>query len=164
MSSEPPVPAGWDRLELAEDGPLPDTPPPDPESGPPERSLLLAAVWTDLVAMLVVGVAALVAVRIAGYALGLAALPWAAALAVAWWLVTSAAFLAVRRGLPGMLAMGVVYAAPVRSGRLAWVLGVALLEALALGLPALLGARRWPRALVAGCTVVTSDAARADGP
>ncbi len=158
MSPDQPIPAGWDRLEPGDDGPLPEPLPPEPDLRVPERSLLLAAVWGDLVAMLVVCVAALVAVRLAGYAAGFAALPWAAALALAWWLAVAITLMVVRRGLPGMLAMGLSFAAPVPVRRLPWVLLVALLEALLLGLPALAGARHWPRGRMAGCAVVVSDA------
>jgi hypothetical protein len=133
------------------------TPPLDPPAVPSLLSLL-AASWGDAVAALAVCTAALVGLAVSDLRVGVAALPWSAALGVVWWLAAAAAAVALRQGTPGMLAAGVVFAERVPSRRLPAVLGAALVQALLLGLPGLLGVRRSPLAIAAGTTIRFSDA------
>ncbi len=159
MSPSPPddapVPANWDRLR-DDDGSIAEEPfLPPPESTPP-RLTLVAAAWGDLVALVAVLTAALLAVLLAGRPVTAAALPWTCALALAWWLASGTVLLAVRRGTPGMLMAGIVLRSPLPPRRLPWTLVVALLTAASGGLLALLGARLSPIARVARSEMVVA--------
>jgi hypothetical protein len=147
----PGVPDDWDRLEPTTDhapegGPVvtPDAP------GAPPLVALVAAAWGDLVTLLAVCAAALLAVVAFGYGTGLDALPWAAGVAVAWWTVAASALLAVRRGTPGMLLAGVAFADRVAGRQLAATVATALLLAVTAGLPSLAGRRHSLLGLAAG--------------
>ncbi len=149
--SPPGVPDDWDRLEPAT-VPVPESDPvgtPNTPAAPPLVALVAAA-WGDLVTLLAVCAASLVAVVAFGYGTGLEALPWAAGVAVAWWTVAAAALLAVRRGTPGMLLAGVVFADRVTGRQLARTLATALALAVTAGLPSLAGRRRSLLGLAAG--------------
>jgi hypothetical protein len=151
---EPDIPADWDVLveEPSEDPEPSDTGrPAGPERNPPVPTLnLMAGSWADVVTTLAVCTAALVGLNLAGHRGILAALPWAAAMASAWWVFSAVVLVAVRQGTPGMLLAGVALADRVAPRRLAAVVAAAALQALLLGLPAALGPRRSPVAVAAG--------------
>jgi hypothetical protein len=137
------IPDDWDQLQEA----TPRPPrggsfPEQPET--PARITLVAAAWADLVAVLAVCTASLMALLTLGHRATLAALPWAVALAVAWWLAAAAVLVVVRRGTPGMLLAGVAFDRAVPTRRLPSVLAVALLLSATFGVPALVGAERSP--------------------
>lgn len=161
MTADADIPPGWDQLASPHGTAEADEEPPAPAPGRPGRALLLAATWTDLVIVLLISAAALGAARVGGYRTGLAALPWAAALALAWWLAAAAVLVLVRRGLPGMLAVGLAFGAPVTAGRRPLLLLTAAIQMGLLGIPAVLGPRHWPAAVAAGTPVRIEDTARA---
>jgi hypothetical protein len=119
----------------------------------PSTLTLFAASWGDAVSALTVCTAALVGVAAGNHEVGVTALPWAAAVGVAWWLATATVVIVVRQGTPGMLLAGVAFADRVPPRRLGPVLAVAAVHAALLGLPGVLGARRSPLALAAGSPI-----------
>jgi len=151
-------PEGWDRLPEHEEAPVPseEVPVPrlEPVGGPPSEPTILGlttAAWADLVAMLGPCAAILVALRAGGYPVGLATVPWAGALALAWWLLAAGTLLTVRRGTPGMLLAGMAFSEARGRGALRGVLLLQALSALTLGLPAVLLYRFWgPRLELVG--------------
>lgn len=158
-ADDPHVPANWDRLlSDAEDG---DVAPPGPpaQDTTPQRLTLVAAAWGDLVAIVAMLTAALVAVLFAGRPVTVVALPWTGALAIAWWLAAACVLLVVRRATPGMLMAGVVLRAAPAPRRLPWIVLTALLTAASGGVLALLGARHAPVARVAGTEIVLAQIA-----
>jgi hypothetical protein len=145
--------SNWDRLrDLPQDGSAPSAGgrEPDSEQAPPPLIILLAAAWGDLVAVLLVCTAGLLALVGFGHRVTLPCLPWAVALAVTWWVAASAVLVVVRRGTPGMLMAGVVFSEAVAPRRVGLVVVVSLVVGLTLGLPALLGARLSPLGAAAG--------------
>ncbi len=141
-----PSPENWDLLHAAEN---------EPDDRPAlgeeriEPGTLVAAAWGDLVAGVAVVTAALAAVLASGRPVNLAALPWAAVLAVTWWSAAASVLLVVRRATPGMLMAGVALARAPRGGALAAALAAGLLGAATLGVAA------WPlggRPLIARVT------------
>ena len=160
MSPVPPedahVPANWDRLRLDDDeNGAEELLPPPSETAPP-RMTLVAAAWGDLVAVVAVLTAALVAVLLAGRPVTVAALPWTCALALAWWLASACVLLVVRRATPGMLMAGIALRSPPMPHRMPWTLLVALLTAASGGLLALPGGRRTVLARVSGSDLVVA--------
>ncbi len=149
-------PEGWDRLPelddtpvIREEVPVPDLKPVDGPGREPTVLGLTIAAWADLVAMAGPCAAILVALRLGGYPVDLATVPWAGALALAWWVLASGTFMAVRRGTPGMLLAGLVFSEPHLGGGLRTTLLLQGFSALTLGLPAVLLYRAWgPRLTV----------------
>jgi len=157
---EPPqrldFPHNWDVLRGDAPPGAADSAEPVADEAPrvaPSTLILLAASWGDTVSALAVCTAALVGVAAGNHELGVAALPWAAAVGLAWWLATAAVVVVVRQGTPGMLLAGVVFADRVPPRRLASVLAAAIVHAVLLGLPGAFGARRSPLALAAGSAI-----------
>lgn len=114
---------------------------------------LLASSWADAVVVLAVCTAALLGLSATGRGGGLAALPWAAALGLLWWVVATAALVTIRQGTPGMLLAGVHFSERVDPRRIWVVVMAAMVCSILVGLPGLLGARRSPLALAAGATL-----------
>lgn len=114
---------------------------------------LLASSWADAVVVLAVCTAALLGLGATGDGGGLAALPWAAALGLLWWVVATAALVTIRQGTPGMLLAGVHFSERVDPRRIWVVVMAAMVCSILVGLPGLLGARRSPLALAAGATL-----------
>jgi hypothetical protein len=139
----------WDRLAA----PAPEQPVPDR----PSTITLLSSAWGDLVALLAVSTACIVALHLFGHRVGLRAFPWALALAVAWWAAASAATIVVRRGSLGMLLAGLRFADQVPPRRVVATLVAALLQGCCFGLPALLGPRWSPLHLASGQRLVAGD-------
>jgi len=152
------APPEWDhlaeRLTGSEDGGLE---PSEEERPGARRAALVLAALADLVTMLALCAAVVAALRVAGLETALVAVPWAAAVAVSWWLAAAAALLAVRRGTPGLLIGGLAFSEPVPATRLAPTLAVALLGACLLALPPALGGRRSLLEIAAG-TAITGPA------
>ena len=109
-----------------------------------------------LAAILGLSAATLVALKLAGHGAPFTAAPWAVAVAVLWWLVAAAGLLTVRRGTPGMIAAGISFVGAVRPARLPWVLLVALLLAVTLGLPSAVGPSGWALRVAAGTPLAVS--------
>ena len=152
----PEVPDGWDQLPSLADEPA-ATAAPGPAAGDPGSVIpVIAGSWGDLAVILGLSAATLVALKLAGHGAPFAAAPWAAAVAVLWWLVAAAALLTVRRGTPGMVAAGISFAGAVRPARLPWVLLVALLLAATLGLPSAVGPSGWALRVAAGTPLTVS--------
>jgi len=114
---------------------------------------LLASSWADAVVVLAVCTAALLGLNAAGHGGSLAALPWAAALGLLWWVVATAALVTIRQGTPGMLLAGVHFSDRVDPRRIGVVVVAAMMCSILVGLPGLLGARLSPLALAAGSTL-----------
>ncbi len=145
-------PPTWDVLQHDRGSETPaasEAPPEQGVSAPLPLINLLAGSWADSVTVLAVCTAALIGLTGAGHSDSFSALPWAAAMAAAWWAFAAAVLVAIRQGTPGMLLAGVVLADRVAPGRLALVVAAAAAQALLLGLPALFGPRRSPIALAA---------------
>lgn len=158
--SEPPAPApppAWDRLEG--DSPVAEvtvlSKQTTSEEEPP-TVVLFAACWADLVTMMAVATAALLALVAIGHRAEPAILPWAGGVALCWWWLAASATVAVRRGTPGMLMAGLVAKRPVPPRRVASVLAAALASCASLGLLALLGPRRSLVGAAAGSPLVTA--------
>lgn len=145
------IPKNWDILAEAplDEDPVSNLPAAADWGVVPSTINLLAASWADAVTSLVVCTAALFGVNAAGYSPSLTALPWALGLGAVWWLVAAAALLVIRQATPGMLLAGVVFSDRVDPGRVAAVIATAVVSALLMGLPNLLGPRRSPLALAA---------------
>ncbi len=143
-------PEGWDRLPehddtpvIREEVPVPDLKPVDGPGREPTVLGLTTAAWADLVAMTGPCAAILVALRLGGYPVDLATVPWAGALALVWWILAAGAFMAVRRGTPGMLLAGLAFTEPRHGGGLRTTLLLQGFSALTLGLPAVVLYRFW---------------------
>jgi len=148
------LPEEWDRLldlDELEDPQRSVGPPPPAGSAEHPAFPLLTASCADLVAILLPCTLALVALRLDGLPVSLAAAPWALGLGALWWVFAAAILLRVRRGTPGMLAAGLVYREEPAGGRLWRSMVVALLAALTLGLPlALFRRTAWRRLELVG--------------
>ena len=151
-------PGNWDRLKDRR-APEADDGRHDSQSAEPPILAVLAAAWGDLVAILAVCAAALVALVGFGHRATLPCLPWAFALALVWWCAAAAILLTVRRATPGMLMAGGVLEDNVAPRRLLAVLAMALILLATLGVPALLGSRRSPLGRVAGSRLKASGEA-----
>jgi hypothetical protein len=144
------IPDDWDAL--AERGgapPVEAAGPAAPHGEVPPPVTLMAASWADLVAMLAVCTGGLIAVMAVGQRPALPAFAWAAGLALAWWVSAASVLLVVRQGTPGMLLAGVRFLDAVPPRLVPRVLAAALLGALTLGAPGLLGGRLSPLAAAA---------------
>lgn len=147
------VPEGWDHLPSDDEPPPPDMTE-DDEHQPDDSSIpMIAGSWADLALVLGVCAAALVALKMSGHGAPFAAVWWALALAVMWWLVTAGILVMVRRATPGMLLAGLQFSAAVPPKRVAPVLTVGLVMCATLGLPAALGPMGWPMSAAAGTSV-----------
>ena len=136
------IPADWDALvDLSGSSGATDSPPPDADHRDPPVLTLMAVSWADLVAVLAVCTAALLAIVALGERPALPAFAWAAGLGLAWWFFATAVLTVVRQGTAGMLLAGVSFADPVPPLRVGWVVGAALVGIGTLGLTGLLGAR-----------------------
>ncbi len=157
---DPEVPEGWDQLPNADDesprieNVKDDERPIDDSSIP-----MIAGSWGDLALVLGLCAAALVALKISGHGAPFAAVGWALALAVLWWLVAAGTLLMVRRATPGMLLAGLRFSETVPPNRIAPVLIVGMVMCATLGLPAALGPMGWPLTAAAGTgvTAATQD-------
>ncbi len=134
------------------------SPPTDEKSssGPPVITLM-AASWADLVSMLAVCTAALIAILLLGERPTLPAFSWSAGLALAWWLFAGSVLVVVRQGTPGMLLAGVSFEGAVRPRRVPRVLTAALLGVITLGLTGLIGGRRSPLRIAAESDLVMEE-------
>ena len=154
-------PDGWDRLdEPGAGGRGPKAPAVEVrEIRTAEDSVLplIAGSWGDLALILGVAAATLVALKLGGHGAPFAAAPWAIGLAVAWWAVATATLVTVRRATPGMLMSGVRFARAVSPRRVAWVVAVALVLVVTLGIPTALGRRGWALGGAAGSAVISAD-------
>jgi len=106
---------------------------------PVPRSVRLTAAWADLVVISGATTSMVGAVILAGYPLGIRALPWAVVVALIGWGATCGILLRVRRGSPGMLLAGFVFSHEITGGRLAWTVAAAGFSAFLLGIPVLPG-------------------------
>jgi hypothetical protein len=143
-SNDPSAP--WDRLSDADLEGIEFNVTMPPHDEVPEEDLLgwrnrLAAAWGDLVIIIALTTALIGAIFLAGFPLSLLALPWAAAVGFVGWLVGCGILLRVRRGTPGMLLAGCVFANEVSGFRLGRTIAIAGLSAVFLGLPAIPGGR-----------------------
>ncbi len=134
----------WDQLsEVDVDGIEPGLVSPSPETSDSGDavpwSARLTAAWADLVVISGATTSMVGAVILAGYPLGIRALPWAVMVALVGWGAACAILLRVRRGTPGMLLAGFVFSNEVTGGRLGWTVAAAGFNAFLLGLPALPG-------------------------
>jgi hypothetical protein len=117
------IPEDWDQLDETETAERQD----EPVSEVPAAAstvtplLLLGSAWGDLVTVLAVCTASLIALALLGYPTALAAAPWGIGLGVAWWAAAAAVTVVVRNGTPGMLMAGVVFERPVARNRAPWV-------------------------------------------
>jgi hypothetical protein len=146
-------PHNWDRLKERRDeaeDPAGAAVPDRSAEISPVRLSMFAAAWADIVSITAVCTLALLALVGLGYRATVPAFPWAAALGLVWWCAAAAVTLVVRRGPPGMLMAGVVFADRLRPGRLPLTLTAALVLCASLGVLALLGARRSLLRLAAG--------------
>ncbi len=153
------IPGDWDTLREREPGDPETVSPGAPEShdDQPPVMTLMAASWADLVGMLAVCTAALVAVMALGNRPALPVFGWAATLAVIWWLLSASALVLVRQGTPGMLMAGVHFKDTVDPPRIGWVVAAALAGALTLGLLGLLGSRRSILCMAASSELTAED-------
>ncbi len=148
MNNEPNGPQQpWDRLSVAElsgleidDDSSLSANTPSTEAGTSALARM-AAGWADLVVVGIVTTGILAGVLSAGYSVRVAALPWAAGIAVLWWVLCSVLCVRIRRGTPGMLIAGVVFSDEIAGLRIAWTVLAAAVVALFLGLPALPGGK-----------------------
>lgn len=144
------IPDDWDALAERGDAPPVGAPGPAvPQGAAPPSVTLMAASWADLVAMLAVCTGGLIAVMAVGQRPALPAFAWAAGLAVAWWVSAATVLVVVRQGTPGMLLAGVRFVDTVPPRLVPRVVAAALLGALTLGAPGLLGSRLSPLAAAA---------------
>ena len=142
MTREPSeIPRDWDTLTDREQGDSVETF--EDNSGSEDQRppiiTLMASSWADLVGMLAVCTAALIAVMILGNRPAIPAFGWAAFLALVWWVFAAWALVLIRQGTPGMLMAGMSFKDPVDPARIGWVLAAALLGVVTIGLPGLLG-------------------------
>ncbi len=141
-SNDPTSP--WDQLsEVDVDGIEQDPSAPYPEKSESGDtvpwSARLTAAWADLVVISGATTSMVGAVILAGYPLGIRALPWAVGVALVGWGATCGILLRVRRGTPGMLLAGFVFSDEVTGGRLVGTVAAAGFSAFLLGLPVLPG-------------------------
>jgi len=139
------IPNDWDALsDRGVEGQPEHNSPPIAENGEPGPPVitLMAISWADLVAMLAVCTAALMAILLLGERPALPAFAWSAGLALVWWLFAGSVLVVVRQGTPGMLLAGVSFEGSVAPRRVPGVLMAALFGVATLGLPGLLGDRR----------------------
>ena len=141
MNEQGEIPADWDALSDRdlEPGLEGGTEPPDDGDTEPPVITLMAASWADLVGILAVCTAALLAILVMGERPALPAFAWAAVMALIWWVFASAALLIVRHGTPGMLLAGLRFEKAVDPPRVPWVLLAALVGVLTGGLTGVLG-------------------------
>ncbi len=125
--ADPTIPRDWDQLQEPADDSPPDLGATEPGGGSerPGPLALAAAAWGDLVSVLVVATAVVVALAALGYRADTRALPWATATALLWWAVAAAALVTVRQATPGMLLAGLAFADAVPGRRVLPVLTVA---------------------------------------
>jgi hypothetical protein len=136
------MPGDWDALvdRAAEAGSrAPSMTGPDPQA--PPALTLMASAWADLVGMLAVCTAALIAILVLGERPALPAFVWAAALGVVWWAFAASVLVVVRQATPGMLLAGVSFSEPVQPRRVGWVLAAAVVGVMTLGLSGIIGGR-----------------------
>lgn len=119
------------------------------EATSPGRTVRVAAGIADLVTILAVCTAALLAAREAD----LVALPWAAGLGVAWWIAAAGVMLRICSATPGMVMAGVRFVTPPPPRRLVATLISGLAGAATIGLVGLAGPR-WPLSIAAGVDIV----------
>jgi hypothetical protein len=137
-----PIPNDWDALvDHSADSAAKRHPNDDPSPNHPTILTMMASAWADLVGILAVCTAALIAILILGERPAVAAFGWAAALGVVWWAFAAAVLVVVRQATPGMLLAGVSFAGPVRPARVGWVLSAALIGVVTLGLSGIIGGR-----------------------
>lgn len=151
------IPEDWDSLEersVETEGEPAIPPVTHPAEGSPLAISLMAASWADLVGMLAVCTAALIAVLALGEPPALSVFPWAVALALAWWVFAAYVLVVVRQGTPGMLLAGIVFEQAVSARRVPWVLVAAVLGVATLGLTGLIGPRSSPLRLAAASEIV----------
>jgi hypothetical protein len=125
--------------------------------GPPPLTLMASA-WADLVGMLAVCTAALVAILVLGERPALPAFAWAAALGFVWWAFAAATLVVIRQATPGMLLAGVSFSEPVQPRRVGWVLVAASVGVVTLGLSGIVGGRRSILHLAAASDIVDGAA------
>jgi hypothetical protein len=129
-----------EALEKPQDAASPDLEEED-APGLPGALQAAATAWADLILMLAVCSLAVAGARALGYAVGVAALPWAGILGVLAWVLAASALLVTRRSWPGALLLGL--ALPVEAGRERWRrrLVLLLLGSLSLGVLSILLSR-----------------------
>lgn len=159
------VPQDWDRLaERAGDSPALGDRGAAPSPASPPTLTIMAASWGDALAILIVCTAELALVHALGHGYGLATVSWAGLAAFTWWLLASAALLVIRQGSVGMLMAGIVNAETIPPRRIPCVLLAAVVSALLIGAPAILGPRRHPLSVAAGAPLVLAGSGPADMP
>ena len=137
-----PIPNDWDALaDRSADIDSERRSAADPNLNQPTILTMMASAWADLVGILAVCTAALIAILVLGERPAVAAFGWAAALGVVWWSFAAAVLVVVRQATPGMLLAGVSFSGPIRPGRVGWVLSAALLGVATLGLSGVIGGR-----------------------
>jgi hypothetical protein len=149
----------WDTLaDRGADGGPPSDSVTEPDSSEPPVLTLMASAWADLVGILAVCTGALIAILALGERPALAAFGWAAALGFVWWAFAAAVLVVVRQATPGMLLAGVSFADPVQPRRVGWVLAVALIGVLTIGLSGVIGRRGAALRLAAASEVIDGPA------
>lgn len=134
------IPGDWDALSEREHvGDSPQSPATFSDKHGPQALTVMASAWADLVGMLAVCTAALIAILLLGERPALPAFIWAAALALLWWLFAAAVLVVVRQATPGMLLAGVSFSEAIPPRRVAWVLAAALVGVVTLGLSGVFG-------------------------
>jgi hypothetical protein len=134
------IPGDWDALaDRKPEMDSPKAPASWPEKDGPQALTVMASAWADLVGILAVCTAALVAILLLGERPALPAFAWAAALALLWWLFAAAILIIVRQATPGMLLAGVSFSEAVPPRRVGWVLAAALVGVATLGVSGVLG-------------------------
>ena len=137
-----PMPNDWDALvDRSAESASARRPPADRNLHHPPLLTMMASAWADLVGILAVCTAALIAILILGERPAVGAFGWAAALGVVWWSFAAAVLVVGRQATPGMLLAGVSFSDPVRPRRVGWVLLAALIGVVTLGLTGVIGGR-----------------------
>jgi len=159
LSSQPPSP--WDQLsEVDVDGIEQQPVAPSPEISEPgdtvSWSARLTAAWADLVVISGATTSIVGAVILAGYPLGIRALPWVVSVALLGWGASCGILLRIRRGTPGMLLAGFVFSGDVSGIRLVWTIATAGFSAFLLGIPLLPGGPNTSLLSVASGSGITS--------
>jgi hypothetical protein len=153
------IPGDWDALvDRGADGGPPSHSATEPDPLEPPMLTVMASAWADLVGILAVCTAALVAILVLGERPALPAFAWAAALGVVWWAFAAAVLVVVGQATPGMLLAGVSFAEPVRPQRVGWVLAAALIGVMTFGLSGVIGGRSSVLRLAATSDVVDGTA------
>ena len=155
---EPPIPRDWDQLQKAADDVSQASAGVDEGADPirPGPLALVAATWGDLVSVLAVATTVMAALAVVGYRPDVRALPWAAAAALVWWAAAAAALVTVRQATPGMLLARVAFADTVPARRVAFVLAVAAVLWITLGVLAATGIERHLLRWASGSDVVVA--------